>query len=141
MCLYIVYLFIWLCQVLVSGLGCLATCGILVPQLGIKPLPPALQGRFLTTGPPGKLLDFIYFFMCHNCSFVFMYFPFQFFIFHSFLQWYFCLRYFPSVYRQILCSTLFQILFFLARCRFLNWLFFFIVSFLSAPPSRHSTVF
>ena len=28
--------------------------GILVPQPGMKPVSPALQGRFLTTGPPGK---------------------------------------------------------------------------------------
>ena len=31
-----------------------AACGILIPQPGIRPLPPALQGRFLTTGPSGK---------------------------------------------------------------------------------------
>ena len=30
--------------------------GILVPGLGIEPLSPALEGRFLTTGPPGKSL-------------------------------------------------------------------------------------
>ena len=29
---------------------------ILVPQPGIKPVSPALQGRFLTSGPPGKSL-------------------------------------------------------------------------------------
>ena len=28
--------------------------GILVPQPGIKPMCPALEGGFLTTGPPGK---------------------------------------------------------------------------------------
>ena len=33
-------------------------CGILVPQPGIKPAFPALQGRFLTTGPPAKSLQF-----------------------------------------------------------------------------------
>ena len=38
------------------GLSCSMTCGILVPQLGFKPTSPALQGRFLTTGPPGKSL-------------------------------------------------------------------------------------
>ena len=27
---------------------------ILVPQLGIKPMSPVLQGGLLTTGPPGK---------------------------------------------------------------------------------------
>ena len=36
------------------GLSCSTACGILVPQLGIKPASPALQGRFLTTGPLGK---------------------------------------------------------------------------------------
>ena len=34
-------------------------CGILVPQPGIKPLSPALEGRFLTIGPPGQSL------LCH----------------------------------------------------------------------------
>ena len=28
--------------------------GILVPRPGIEPASPALRGRFLTTGPPGK---------------------------------------------------------------------------------------
>ena len=30
------------------------THGTLVPQLGIDSMPPALEGRVLTTGPPGK---------------------------------------------------------------------------------------
>ena len=29
-------------------------CGILVPQPGIDPESPGLEGEFLTTGPPGK---------------------------------------------------------------------------------------
>ena len=29
-------------------------CGILAPQPGIEPTAPALEGGFLTTGPPGK---------------------------------------------------------------------------------------
>ena len=29
-------------------------CGILAPQTGIEPTPPALEGGVLTTGPPGK---------------------------------------------------------------------------------------
>ena len=33
-------------------------CGILAPQPGIKPTPPALEGKVLTTGPPGKSLTF-----------------------------------------------------------------------------------
>ena len=61
---------IWLCWVLaaehrifccgewvssvVPGLGCPVACGILVSQPGIKPASPALEGGFLTTGPPGK---------------------------------------------------------------------------------------
>ena len=38
------------------GLSCYAACGILVPQPGIEHVAPALEGRFLTTGPPGKSL-------------------------------------------------------------------------------------
>ena len=37
-----------------QGLSCSAACGILVPQLGIKPTSPALQGGSFTTGPPRK---------------------------------------------------------------------------------------
>ena len=33
-------------------LSCPEACGILVPQPGIQPTSPALQGRFLTSGPP-----------------------------------------------------------------------------------------
>ena len=40
----------------VCRLSCPVTWGILVPQPGIKPKSPALGGRFLTTGPPGKSL-------------------------------------------------------------------------------------
>ena len=32
-------------------------CGILVPQPGIEPEPPALEGEVLTTEPPGKSLQ------------------------------------------------------------------------------------
>ena len=38
----------WYC-----GLSCSAACGILLPQPGIKPMFPELQGRFLNPGPPG----------------------------------------------------------------------------------------
>ena len=42
------------------GFSCPVACGILVPQPGIKPTSPPLEGKFLTTGPPGKsqVLDF-----------------------------------------------------------------------------------
>ena len=29
-------------------------CGILSPQPGIEPAPPALEGQVLATGPPGE---------------------------------------------------------------------------------------
>ena len=35
-------------------LSCFTACGILAPRPGIEPTTPALQGQFLTTGPPGK---------------------------------------------------------------------------------------
>ena len=41
--------------------GCEAR-GILAPQPGIKPAPPALDGKVLTTGPPGKSLNLQYFY-------------------------------------------------------------------------------
>jgi len=69
-------LFIWLYQVLVVAYGlsscdpqapecvgsvavahrlsCSETCGILAHRLGNEPMSPALQGGFLTTGPPVK---------------------------------------------------------------------------------------
>ena len=34
--------------------SCSVVCGILVPQPGIEPTFLALQGEFLTTGPPGN---------------------------------------------------------------------------------------
>ena len=38
-------------------LSCPVACGILIPGPGIEPMSPALAGRFLTTGPPGKSLQ------------------------------------------------------------------------------------
>ena len=34
--------------------SCSEACGVLVPLPGIKPESAALQGKFLTAGPPGK---------------------------------------------------------------------------------------
>ena len=45
------------------GLSYSGACGILVPRPGIKPVSPALQGGFLTTGPPGKSPQF---FLLHS---------------------------------------------------------------------------
>ena len=42
--------------VVICGLSCSAVCGTLFPYPGIKPVSPALQGRFLTTGPAEKSL-------------------------------------------------------------------------------------
>ena len=36
------------------SLSCPTACGILVPRPGIEPVSLALEGGFLTTGPPGK---------------------------------------------------------------------------------------
>ena len=36
------------------GFSCPAACGSLVPGPGIEPTSPALEGRFLTTGPRGN---------------------------------------------------------------------------------------
>ena len=40
--------------VAVCGLTCPVSCRILVPRLGIRPTSPAVEGRLLPTGPPGK---------------------------------------------------------------------------------------
>ena len=40
--------------VVVCGLSSSMACGILAPRPGIEPESPVLQGRFLTTGQPGK---------------------------------------------------------------------------------------
>ena len=43
--------------VVVHKFSCPKAHGILVPQFGIEPTPSALEGRFLTIGPPGKSLE------------------------------------------------------------------------------------
>ena len=56
------FTYLWLCgcccskdaAVVAQRLRCSQACGILVPQPGVEPTSPALEGRFLTTGPPGK---------------------------------------------------------------------------------------
>ena len=40
--------------VVAHRLSCPVACGILIPRPGIEPMSPALEGWFLTTGPPGK---------------------------------------------------------------------------------------
>ena len=64
--LSIYYYYFWLHWVFIVSLRllvgvrrlcCPEACGILVPQLGIKPSFPAFEGRFLTDGSPGKSLD------------------------------------------------------------------------------------
>ena len=44
----------WAPEVAACQLSFPVVCGILVPQPGIEPASPALEGRFLTTLPPGK---------------------------------------------------------------------------------------
>ena len=45
-------------------LSCFTACGILVPPPGMEPVSPTLQGRFLTTGPRGKSLKYIFLMEC-----------------------------------------------------------------------------
>ena len=47
-----------------QGLSCFEACGIPVSQAGIELTSHALQGRFLTTGPPGKASLPTFFFLC-----------------------------------------------------------------------------
>ena len=54
--------------VVVLGFSCSLACGILVPQAGIEPVFPTLEGGFLTTGPPGKTP--IKFYNTDFCSFL-----------------------------------------------------------------------
>ena len=61
------------CFCLLCFFGFLATrpvgsCGILTSWPGIEPTPPALEGKVLTTGPPGKSLDVLF------CSLLFSFF-------------------------------------------------------------------
>ena len=54
------------------GLSCFEACGIPVSQAGTELTSPALQGRFLTTGPPGKssLPTFFFFYANIKWSFI-----------------------------------------------------------------------
>ena len=56
----------WTSLVVVCCLSCHTACAILVPQSGIKPPFPASEGRFLTTGPPGKSPSIPNIFLCSN---------------------------------------------------------------------------
>ena len=53
--------------VVAHRLSCPETRGIFIPRPGIKSMSSALLGGFLTTGPPGKSLDFN-FFICKTGS-------------------------------------------------------------------------
>ena len=52
---------LWLRDPVVAahGLSCPVACGILVPQPGIQPGSPDLEGGFQTAGPPTKSPEFI----------------------------------------------------------------------------------
>ena len=52
-------LLLWSLNSRVHKLSCSMACGIL-PHKGSNPCSPALEGRFLTTGPPGKSLPYFY---------------------------------------------------------------------------------
>ena len=61
--LFLLFLLFWPCPM--AG-------GILAPWRRKKPVFPALQGRFLTTGPMGKSLPHLYPFLCHEHLTAFM---------------------------------------------------------------------
>ena len=50
--------------VVVCVFTCPMACGILVPRPGIEPVSSALEGGFLTTGPPGKVPSDLCFELC-----------------------------------------------------------------------------
>ena len=58
------------CRLSSCGLSHSVACGILVPQPGIEPMSPALQGGFLTTGPPGRSLLCFIEKLCHEVGFI-----------------------------------------------------------------------
>ena len=47
-------LYLWHTGSRACGLSCTEACGIIVPPKGMKPMSPALEDGFLTTGPPRK---------------------------------------------------------------------------------------
>ena len=55
------------------GLSCPKACRILVPRPGIEPASPALEGRFLTTGPQGKSLFYFLFLVTLLLLFFFLF--------------------------------------------------------------------
>ena len=59
----------------VHGLSCPKSCGILVPWPEIEPTCPALEGRFLTTGLPGKPQGIFFsgYKLASNCSLILYY--------------------------------------------------------------------
>ena len=56
--------------VVACRLSCPVACGTLVPQPGIEPTSPALEGGFLTTGPPGKSLIYLFIFILYLILFL-----------------------------------------------------------------------
>ena len=59
----------------------LEACGILAPQPGIEPTPPAVEGEVLTIGLPGKSPHLVAF-SCHVCLSPQIWDSFSAFIFH-----------------------------------------------------------
>ena len=74
-------------------------CGILVPHPGIQPTSPALAGRFLTTGPPGKSPDNCFNILAYFIPIFFLYGTLFFFFFH-------CLRMVSDWYRVFISRWL-----------------------------------
>ena len=51
---------------------CHMACGILVSQLGIEPVPPAVEARRLPTGPLGKFLKLLLKYYFFKCKFIYL---------------------------------------------------------------------
>ena len=81
-------------------------CGLLVPWPRIKPLTPALQGRFLTTGPPGKspvpLVDIeLHFPLNYTCGTNIPWLLTDHWLFHSFLSLFFKIgKFYYQIYKN-----------------------------------------
>ena len=57
----------WALELRLSGCGFIALRHVDLSGSGIKPMSPALAGRFSTTGPPGKSQVFVFILLGFNC--------------------------------------------------------------------------
>ena len=82
--------------VVTHGLSCPSACGIPVPQPAVKPVSPALEGRFLTSEPPGKFLVYCFVLFCFYNS--------QVWVDNSLWFWFGCPWWFSDAEYIFMCS-------------------------------------